>query len=327
VHATGQQAAVKAVCFGGVGVDAESTTSTAIRAKSEDGTAVVATSDIGYAVDASSNQFIAVRATANDGAAVIAQCQNGYGVYAESSIKAGVYAKSYFSNGVEAVTTEGCAVLATVEKTGTAVKAISNDGRGIHAESTTSDAIYGKSRDKDGITGVSVRGYGVVGISGTYAGFFQGDVYVTGTLRAAHISGYPPATFTQDFEVRAAIDTDPGTVMVMNSDGTLSQSTEVYDKRVAGVVSGAGEVTPAMAPGKQPGKTNQQPIALMGRVHCKVDADLGPIQVGDLLTTSSTPGHAMRATDPARAFGTVIGKAMQSLESGQGLISVLVALR
>ena len=52
-----------------------------------------------------------------------------------------------------------------------------------------------------------------------------------------------------------------------------------------------------------------------------------PIEVGDLLTTSATPGHAMKATDPLKAFGAVIGKALRPLDSGQGLIPVLIALQ
>jgi hypothetical protein len=49
--------------------------------------------------------------------------------------------------------------------------------------------------------------------------------------------------------------------------------------------------------------------------------------VGDLLTTSPTPGHAMKATDPLRAFGAVLGKALLPLRSGQGLIPVLIAMQ
>jgi hypothetical protein len=66
---------------------------------------------------------------------------------------------------------------------------------------------------------------------------------------------------------------------------------------------------------------------MTGKVWCKVDAESGPVQLGDLLTTSSTPGHAMRADDQSRAFGAVIGKALGSLASGRGLIPVLVALQ
>jgi hypothetical protein len=67
------------------------------------------------------------------------------------------------------------------------------------------------------------------------------------------------------------------------------------------------------------------PVALVGKVFCKVDADFAPIAVGDLLTTSPTAGCAMRATD--RAFGAVIGKALASHADGLGLIPILVTLQ
>jgi hypothetical protein len=58
-----------------------------------------------------------------------------------------------------------------------------------------------------------------------------------------------------------------------------------------------------------------------------VDAQYGAIEVGDLLTTSSTPGHAMKTCDPLKAFGAVIGKALRPLTEGQGLIPILIALQ
>ena len=79
--------------------------------------------------------------------------------------------------------------------------------------------------------------------------------------------------------------------------------------------------------GQASDEPGRRPIALMGKVFCKVDADQGGIEVGDLLTTSPTEGHAMRADHVAAAFGTVIGKAMQPLDQGRGLIAVLVALQ
>jgi hypothetical protein len=66
-------------------------------------------------------------------------------------------------------------------------------------------------------------------------------------------------------------------------------------------------------------------IALAGTVLCKVDADHGAIEIGDLLVTSPTPGHAMRSDDPTP--GTVIGKALEALPEGTGLIRVLAMLR
>lgn len=69
------------------------------------------------------------------------------------------------------------------------------------------------------------------------------------------------------------------------------------------------------------------PIALVGKVYCKVDAQYDSIEIGDLLTTSLTMGHAMKAGDHTKAFGTVIGKALAALESGTDLIPILVALQ
>ena len=52
------------------------------------------------------------------------------------------------------------------------------------------------------------------------------------------------------------------------------------------------------------------------------------IEAGDLLTTASIPGYAMKATDPLRSQGAILGKAMESLEKGQkGQILVLVTLQ
>jgi len=83
---------------------------------------------------------------------------------------------------------------------------------------------------------------------------------------------------------------DPGTVMVLGNEGALSESQQAYDKRVAGVISGAGGYKPGIVLDKQQTSGNRQPIALMGKVFCKVDAQFGAIEVGDLLTTSPTPG-------------------------------------
>jgi NAD(P)H-hydrate repair Nnr-like enzyme with NAD(P)H-hydrate dehydratase domain len=65
----------------------------------------------------------------------------------------------------------------------------------------------------------------------------------------------------------------------------------------------------------------------MGKVWCMADADVAQIRPGDLLTTSSLRGHCRRVTEPARAFGAVIGKALTALSSGSGLVRVLVSPR
>ena len=65
----------------------------------------------------------------------------------------------------------------------------------------------------------------------------------------------------------------------------------------------------------------------MGKVYCKMDARHTSIEIGDLLTTSATKGYAMKADDPLKAFGAVIGKALGSIKDGVGMIPVLVALQ
>jgi hypothetical protein len=91
------------------------------------------------------------------------------------------------------------------------------------------------------------------------------------------------------------------------------------------VISGAGSLRPGIVLGA--GGAGRQPVALAGRVCCRVDASFASIDVGDLLTTSATPGHAMRATDPQAAFGAVLGKSLGALRAGTGLVPVLVALQ
>jgi hypothetical protein len=84
-----------------------------------------------------------------------------------------------------------------------------------------------------------------------------------------------------------------------------------------------GFYKPGLILDKQESSNNRMPIALMG----KVDAQYGAIEVGDLLTTSSTPGHAIKTCDPLKAFGAVIGKALRPLTEGQRLIPILIALQ
>jgi hypothetical protein len=68
-------------------------------------------------------------------------------------------------------------------------------------------------------------------------------------------------------------------------------------------------------------------VTLGAYANCKVDADTGPIAVGDLLTTSATKGHAQKVLDPAKATGAILGKALGSLGKGKGKIPVLVTLQ
>ena len=109
---------------------------------------------------------------------------------------------------------------------------------------------------------------------------------------------------------------EKGSVVVIDEKhpGRLKRSTNAYDRRVAGIVSGANGVNPGIALHQDGVMEGGQDVALSGRVYVEADASTGAIEPGDLLTTSHRPGHAMKVTDHARAQGAVIGKAMSPLQ-------------
>jgi hypothetical protein len=146
------------------------------------------------------------------------------------------------------------------------------------------------------------------------------DVIVEGDVRLVG------SDCAEDFDVDSPMPLEPGTVMVISGGERLCACYEEYDRRVAGVLSGAGTFRPGIILGRHEDTGGRMPLALTGRVYCKVDASYSPIAVGDLLTTSQTPGHAMCACDSGRAFGAILGKALRSLPNGRGLIPVLVTL-
>jgi hypothetical protein len=152
----------------------------------------------------------------------------------------------------------------------------------------------------------------------------NGDVKVSGTLTAT-LDVVLGSDCAEEFDIIK--EAEPGTVMVLSENGAVEPSQNAYDRRVAGVISGAGAYKPGLILGRCHSLEKRMPIALVGKVYCKVDAQYGSIEVGDLLTTSPTAGHAMRVMDAVKGFGAVIGKALQSLRSGHGLLPILVALQ
>ncbi|CCD92149.1 hypothetical protein BRAO375_1920029 [Bradyrhizobium sp. ORS 375] len=110
----------------------------------------------------------------------------------------------------------------------------------------------------------------------------------------------------------------PGDVAVFDEhDRKIVRCDRAVDRRAVGIVSGDAAFILGI-------ESEEVPIALCGRVACKVDADVAPIAAGDLLTTSATRGHAQKAEDPATCAGAIIGKALTSLASGKGEILVMV---
>ena len=163
-----------------------------------------------------------------------------------------------------------------------------------------------------------------------------GDIFVStpnGRVITPILEIYGGSDLSEQFDIRSDMqDCTPSAGMVVSIDpanpGKLVVSSDAYDRKVAGIISGAGGIQPGMLMGqKNSVAAGSTPVALSGRVFCLADASGGAIEPGDLLTTSQTPGHAMKVTDYNRAQGAILGKAMTSLENGKGQVLVLVTLQ
>ncbi len=179
----------------------------------------------------------------------------------------------------------------------------------------------------------------------------QGNVYARGAFRPAAMD------VAEYFRVSEPVETGDVLVVDPAAPGSYRRGSVAGDRAVVGVVSaapgvvlGSGldriaaadpELSARLDAARRAGDDEEEaeiwrglrerferlhaPVALSGTVPCKVDAGYGAIRTGDLLMTSPTPGHAMRADDEAR--GTIVGKALEPLQSGTGAIRILVMLR
>ncbi|MBI1825575.1 MAG: hypothetical protein HY287_13175 [Planctomycetes bacterium] len=207
----------------------------------------------------------------------------------------------------------------------------------IHVGSATTAAVSGVSLtvNGNGLSGRADIGSGAYGVWGQAAsgigGYFTGGTYAMvadgrAKVGLLEIAGADVAEkFPSSDE-----NVEPGTVMEIDPEhaGALRVAHAAYSTLVAGIVSGAGDIPVGAVLGNLPGHEKAPAIALSGRVWVRCDASTSAIAPGDLLTTSDTPGHAMKALNLSRAHGTVIGKAMTSLAQGEtGLVLVLVSLQ
>jgi hypothetical protein len=176
-----------------------------------------------------------------------------------------------------------------------------------------------------------IRGDGTVTMNGDNVGI--GTFVPTAKLHVAgnvQVDGNIAAKYQDVAEwVKSERDLPAATVVIIDpqESNRVTISDKAYDTRVAGVVS----ATPGLLLGE--GGEDKAKVAHSGRVKVKVDAKYGAIATGDLLVTSSTPGHAMRS-EPidvgATKFhrpGTLIGKALEPLEEGRAEILVLMTLQ
>lgn len=349
VKGTNTSHPVAGVAGSSVAVEGESDAGWGVYGHSKTGRGVVAISEDDYGLRAASTKSAGLRSSSVEGRGaegwsvdhegLVGTSQTGVGVYGTGTGVAGVVGNSQTGNGigVEGRSGSSAGVLGT-----------SNSWRGVDGRSSDNAGVFGSGKfggwfegSFEGVHAVSQdsRAAGVAGYNGSTgpgifgkstggpAGYFDGEVVVSGNLRCADVH-VPNADCAEDFDVVDPDRAEPGTVMVLGAQGALQESSQPYDKRVAGVLSGAGNFKPGITLDKRSG-TNpaRKPMALLGKTYCKVDAGRAPIEIGDMLTTSEVPGHAMKADDPVRAFGAVIGKALRPLADGRGLIPILIALQ
>jgi hypothetical protein len=193
---------------------------------------------------------------------------------------------------------------------GSALRAQGN-GIAIYATNNSTDSAMVLGNGNSG--GWLIKGFGGGSVSPQFA------VNSAGAVTAASFNGN-----SNDFADRLPSESglEPGDVVAIGSDGKLLRTTKANEADVAGVFS----TQPAMIAGLEKEGAPQVPLAVAGMIPVKVTTENGPIHPGDLLVSSSISGHAMRAPEMP-APGTVIGKAMQSLESGRGTVEMLVMLR
>jgi hypothetical protein len=261
------------------------------------------------------------------------------GAFGFSSDQYGVHGSSDNGTGVRGGSTNGTGVhgLSSLGKAGYFQGGGSGvSGSTLYAQNSSATGIAGyfenQSDDATAVlvqkgTGDLLRGFYDTGDGWDWAIRVQRNGWTT--ISVLELTG--GADLSEQFDVSGAKDEAIlGMVVIIDPDnpGQLRVSDEAYDRKVAGIISGAGGVRPGMLMAQRGSEADgANPVALTGRVYCWADASYGRIEPGDMLTTSNTPGHAMKVADHQRAQGAVIGKAMSSLDEGTGLVLVLVSLQ
>ncbi len=265
---------------------------------------------------------------------------NGYGAYARSENGIGVYGQSNSPDSA-GIYARGADDGADLILGGNADTSAGDDGKILSDPAYASSDIYFVSndtiridldndgdgedsdfevRDKDDVLLFNVDESGRTSVRGNL-------VIQSSSTGDTIIELGEGLDYAEGFNVSDEAGIAPGAVLVIDPEqpGQLTISRTPYDSRVAGIVAGAKGLGSAVRLGA--GQFDHD-VALAGRVYCNVDATETGVEPGDLLTTSNTPGYAMKVTNPALAQGAILGKAMERLEQGkQGQILVLVALQ
>jgi hypothetical protein len=196
-------------------------------------------------------------------------------------------------------------------------------------------------------TGAGIGVYGEADSIASWAGYFEGRVHISyrlgintsspeftldvnGSTRTNALVIGNGSDIAEPFKVGDSINIMPGMVVSIDSEqpGQVRIADSAYDRTVAGIVSGANGLNTGLTMSQEGTMADGTlPVALTGRVYAWADASKGPIKPGDLLTTSDTPGHAMKVNDYEKGHGAVLGKSMTALKQGKGLVLVLVSLQ
>jgi hypothetical protein len=275
--------------------------------------------------EAASGYGVAGMAPGSNGRGVYgnATASNGVGVYGHSDQGTGVEGRSPNADGVVGWTAaSGKSGVFGHSQVGIGVSGRSDGDAGVTAVTTSTNPGQAALVARNEGSGPAI--YAESGTNGLAAVF-------NGTIKTNVLEITGGSDLSEQFDVNGRGDeVKPGMVVSIDpqNPGKLVVSNKAYDRRVVGIISGAGGIKPGMFMGQKGSKADgTNPVALTGRAYCRADASYGKIQPGDLLTTSDTPGHAMKVADHTKAQGAVLGKAMSALEEGRGLVLVLVTLQ
>lgn len=205
------------------------------------------------------------------------------------------------------------------------------------ATSGVTRGVYGVS---DSSGGIGVHGIAVTGgqfetgsgneIIGRGLGHTNFRVDDTGKVFADGGFQASGADFAESFAIRGDRDRyEPGDLLIIDRSATrrMALASKPYSKLVAGIYSTKPGLLGTVHAMFDSEIEREVPLAVVGVVPCKVTAENGPIAPGDLLVSSSTPGFAMKGTNRKKMLGAVVGKALEPLPSGTGVITILVTLQ